>query len=989
MAKKKTSINKKPAKTTVVSKRKAITPVNRKFPIVALGASAGGLEAFESFFKSMNPNSGIAFILVAHLDPTHVSLLPELIQRNTKMKVHQAKDGVKVERNNIYVIPPNKNLEIMNGSLQLFDLTKPRGFNLPIDSFFRSLAKDQGPNAVCIILSGTGTDGTLGLKAIKGEVGMVMVQDEKSAKYDGMPRSALSTGLADYVLTPEQMPEQLIEYTKHTFHKKHASITPDTGKISNALQKIYIVLRTQTDHDFTHYKKNTIYRRIERRMNVHQIGDMSEYVKYLQNSEFEVSILFKELLIGVTNFFRDADGFDVLQKQYLKELLKDKPDDYTIRVWVPGCSSGEEAYSLAIILHEAMTKAKHHYSIQIFGTDIDADSINFARAGLYPKSIIADVSSERLKRYFTEEDGSYRVKKIIREMLVFAPQNVIKDPPFTKLDILSCRNLLIYLDPELQKRLMPVFHYCLRDYGILFLGSSETVGQATDMFSLQNKRWKIYKKLKSAAGTLPVIDFPPSAVKLDDEEPIVPNRVKKAEEFSTIQLVETILQQTNTPTCAIIDDACNIIYIHGRTGHFLEPAEGKISVNILEMARSGLKESLATAIRKVAVHKQEIIEKGLKVNHDDGSIFLDLSVKPILGHSVLRGLMMVIFNETEKQSKRASLKSSIERKKLSSKSADDLERELKYTKENLQTTIDELETSNEELQSTNEELQSTNEEMETSKEELQSLNEESATVNAELQSRIDELAKANDDMKNLLDSTDIATLFLDTDLCIRRFTPKATAIIPLVGTDLGRPITHFATNLIDADISEYGTRVLNDLTPEQVDVKTSNGKIINMKVRPYRTVNNVIDGVVVTFEDISERIQAKQVINDARKYALSVAETVREPLVVLDSDLRVICANHPFYRTFNVKPEVTEGQMIYDLGNRQWNIPRLRKLLDDILPLKTSILDFEVEHKFENIGQRRMLLNASRIFGGSNDTMIILAIEDITDRNQAETKKSS
>jgi len=671
------------------------------FPIVAIGTSAGGLEAFESFFKVMPPDSDIAFILIAHLDPTHVSLLPELVQKRTKMSVYQIRDGMKVAPNHIYVIPPNNQLEILNGVLQLVELSKPRATNLPIDSFFRSLARDQGANAVCIILSGTGTDGTLGLKAIKGEVGMVMVQDEASAKYDGMPRSAISTGLADFVMSPDKMPEQLIKYTKHASFKGLRVFSPPEGAIEsipNALQKIYITLRTKRDHDFSLYKKNTICRRIERRMNVHQIADINDYARYLQNSEREINILFKELLIGVTNFFRDAPAFDTLRDNFLPKMLANKPDGYTIRVWVAGCSSGEESYSLAIILQECMQSMKRHFNVQIFGTDIDEDAINMARAGLYPQSILADVSMARLDKFFRQEEGGqYRINKSIREMLVFAPQSVIKDPPFTKLDILSCRNLLIYLGPELQRKLLPVFHYSLKADGILFLGSSETIGQFSNLFSVLDKKWRLFSRQLASQLDRPMLHFPVSTSLIDQSQALIPGNIRKAEELSALQLAETILQRSNTPPCAIIDDACNVVYIHGRTGRFLEPAEGKVSVNILQMARDGIKSGLASAIRKVALHKQEVIQKGCQVNDGDSAVFVDLTVKPIHEQSVMRGLMMVVFDETSKPSKNEPSEQQVITKRLKGKSTEEMERELQDTRESLQTTIAELETLNEEL----------------------------------------------------------------------------------------------------------------------------------------------------------------------------------------------------------------------------------------------------------------------------------------------------
>lgn len=839
-----------------MAKKKSVTPPQKsksQFPIVGMGASAGGLEAFELFFKAMPSNSGMAFILISHLDPTHVSILPELIQKKTKMKIIPIKDGLEVKPNMVYVIPPNKDVAILNGFLHLMDLPQPRGFNLPIDNFFRSLAQDQGSNAICIILSGTGTDGTLGLKEIKGEVGMVMVQDDETAKYTGMPRSAISTGLVDYVMSADKMPEQLIKYSKHAIIEPKVKIRTDEEKFQNALQKIFILLRSHTNHDFSHYKQNTITRRIERRMHVHQIDDIQDYVQYLQKTDREVYVLFKDLLIGVTSFFRDSDAFDVLKDKFLPDMLKDKSDDYNIRIWVTGCSTGEEAYSIAIILQECMDKINKHYDIQIFGTDIDEDAIHTARAGLYPLSISADVSEERLKRFFTKEESHFKVRKSIREMVVFAPQNLIKDPPFTKLDLLSCRNLLIYLGSELQKKILPIFHYSLKLEGILFLGSSESIGQSPDLFKVQDKKWKIFSRQANSNVAHPMLDFP---IPPSNETPVetkTTKAVKRAEEINSFMLVETILQQSDTPPCAIIDEKLNIVYTHGRTGNYLEPAIGKVSINILEMARPGLKSVLAAAIRKVGTLKNEITHKSIEIQNNGGFLKVNLTVRPVMEYGTIRGMIMIIFNETTKTKRKT-----ISKKVKKNEDVIQLEQELQYTKENLQTTIEELETSNEELkstneelQSTNEELQSTNEELETSKEELQSLNEESATVNAELQSRIDDLSDANDDMKNLLDCTEIATIFLDTDLNIRRFTPQATKIIPMTATDKDRPLNQLASSIIDIDLTKYGKKVLHDLSMREAEVETKDGKFYMMRIRPYRTVSNVIDGLVYTFENIS------------------------------------------------------------------------------------------------------------------------------------------
>ncbi|MFN2359222.1 MAG: chemotaxis protein CheB, partial [Desulfotignum sp.] len=696
---------------------KTSPPVANGFPIVGIGASAGGLEAFESFFKAMPEDSGMAFVLVSHLDPTHNSLLPELIQKKTPMKVHQITDGMQIQPNMIYIIPPNKDMAIVNGVLHLMDLPHPRGFNLPIDSFFKSLARDRGAGAIGIILSGTGSDGSLGLKQIKGELGMVMVQDEDSAKYAGMPRSAVATGLVDYVLPADKMPEALIKYTRHAIAQPRRNITGNDEKMQPALQKIYILLRTHTGHDFSLYKENTITRRVERRMHVHQIDDIQDYLTYLTKSEREIHVLFKDLLIGVTSFFRDPEAFDILKDTFLPELLAAKPDGTMVRVWVAGCSTGEEAYSLAILLQECMEKIHRHFSVQIFATDIDQDAINTARAGLYPFSISADVDPKRLKRFFIKEENHYKIKKTIREMLVFALQDLIKDPPFTKLDIVSCRNLLIYLGPKLQKKLFPVFHYSLKPDGLLFIGSSESMGQETTLFTIADRKWKIFKPQPGAATANSILNLPISAPPDDFSETQTPAAVKRAEDINNFTLVETILQQSDMPPCVIIDEKLNIVYIHGRTGKYLEPAPGRACFNILDMARPSLKTVLASAIRKAAGIKQQVVRKGVDIEDNGGFIKVDLTVKPVLAYGSLRGMLMVVFNDVKKAKTKA--KPEAPRKEDATTR---LEQELLYTKENLQTTIEELETaneelksSNEELQSTNEELQSTNEEMETSK----------------------------------------------------------------------------------------------------------------------------------------------------------------------------------------------------------------------------------------------------------------------------------
>ncbi|MGZ5013058.1 MAG: chemotaxis protein CheB [Methylobacter sp.] len=844
---------------------------DKTFPIVGIGASAGGLDALQQFFKAMPSDQELAFIVVVHLDPSHVSLLPELLQKQTSIKVVQITNGMLVEPNRIYVIPPNKSLSIFNRKLQLTDLEFPRSSHLPIDLFLRSLTQDQGDKAIGIILSGTGSDGSLGLTEIKAANGLVMVQDEASAQYNGMPKNAINTGVVDYILPPGEMPAQLIQYVQFRKGVQGPPIS-EQESTERFLQKIFFLIRNQTRHDFSLYKKNTIYRRIERRMHLHQITDMADYVAFLQKNEQEVGTLSKELLIGVTSFFRDPDAYDILAHKILQPFLNERPNNYTLRVWVPGCSTGEEAYSIAIVIQECLDNINHHINVQIFGTDIDELAIETARRGLYLSGINVDVNPERLKRFFIKEDDSYRIKKSIREMLVFATHNVITDPPFTKLDLISCRNLLIYFGPELQKKILPAFHYSLKEDGIIFLGPSETTGQSDHFFTVLDKKWKIFRR-SNLAGAMPrSLNLHKAVNPIINNDVKIPNIIQKTEELSMLQLVEAILKHSSAPPCAIIDEKNNIIYVHGKLGKYLEPAEGKFSVNIVDMIRHGLKVELISAITQATQTKKKVQKKARSIQQDGSQIGVNMTVIPTLEQSFTPGLMMVTFEDTLEETllKQAKLQSL----PATTKEIEALQRQLDFTKENLQTTIEELETSNEELrstneelQSTNEELQSTNEELETSKEELQSLNEEAVTVNAELQSRIDELQLANDDMKNLFDSTQIATIFLDIQGCIRRFTPKVKEIINLEVADIGRPIAHFALSLQGINLTVVSSQVLKTLDKHESELYDDKGRCFFTRILPYRTTNNVIDGVIISFEDITRRKKAEQaVINSERRY---------------------------------------------------------------------------------------------------------------------------
>ena len=961
----------------------AIPSLHDSFYVVGIGASAGGLDALERFFANMPENTGMAFIVVSHLDPNHVSIMPELIQKSTRMKLFEAEDGMRVEPNHVYVAPANRDLAMLHGTIQLIEPLEAHGFRLPIDFFFKSLAVDCGERAVCIILSGMASDGTAGLKAVKSELGMVMVQDPASAKFDGMPSSAIKTELADYVLPPEEMPGQLIKYASRKTKRVLSGRTMAAGKIPDTFQKLFILLRNRTGHDFSQYKQNTIYRRVERRIAISQLENLPNYLRMLQENPAEIESLFRELLIGVTTFFRDPESF-VKLKTALLDLVKSKPDNGQIRIWVPGCSTGEEAYSVAILLRECLTESKKDLNVQIFATDIDGLAIERARSGSY-SGIASDVSKERLSHFFTSRDDRFQIRKDIREMLIFAQQSLIKDPPFTKLDLITCRNLLIYFSTELQKRIIPVFHYSLLPGGILFLGSSETINVFVDLFSIVDNKWKIYRRRESVYSSQPFIEFPASrSVGTAYEIP-----AKQSNTQSVTQIAEQIILKNASPHCVIITDDGEIVYIHGRAGKYLELTHGEAKMNIFEMARDGLQQELPALVRRVLSRKKSFTAGGIRVKAGGRTQVINLTVKPIREPGGSPGTLLVIFEEVTLPGGGPSSKTVHYEKRVITR-IKELEHELKSTKENLRSVVEELETSNEELkssneemQSTNEEMQSSNEELETSKEELQSLNEELITVNTELQNKNDELSVVNNDMKNLLDSTDVPTIFLDNNLRIKRFTLHATKVVNLIPTDIGRPINHLAAKFKYDTLVEDATEVLRTLMQKQVELQTNDGLWYQMRILPYRTTSNVIEGVVITFSDInklkttSEEIGKLNRQNElAREYADNIIDTVREALLILDKDLRVLSANRSFYRMFNTIREETVGKSIFALDNNKWEIPQLRELLQEIIPQQNVFEDYEIEYNVANEGKRKLLLNARQMFHGEEETkLILLAIQ--------------
>ncbi|WP_019867065.1 chemotaxis protein CheB [Methylovulum miyakonense] len=951
------------------------------FPIVGIGASAGGLEALEEFFRHAPVNGGMAFVIVQHLDPSHTSLLAEILQRSTKMKVIEAQDQILVEANCVYVIPPNRDMAIFHGMLQLSTPDEPRGHRLPIDAFLRSLAEDQQENAVGIILSGTGTDGTQGLRAILGGGGITLVQEPGTAKYDGMPSSAIQAGYASHVMAVDKMPEALLS----DFRSIYAyTAPPATPKSAKGINRILMQLRTITGHDFSLYKKSTIGRRIERRMAQHTIEDADVYARYLKENPAEVNALFKELLINVTNFFRDPEAFATLETEILPKLCQDKPDNYVFRAWVAGCATGEEAYSIAILLRELMDKSHQEFKIQIYSTDLSEEVIAVARAGIYPPNIAQDVNPERLRRFFIKEDKGYRVKKEIREMVVFAIQNVIKDPPFTKLDLLSCRNLMIYLEAELQNRLIPAFHYALKPGGVLFLSPSESIGNHTDLFSSLNRKWKFYRATHSITSSRAVMSHVVSWTAETGDKPSE-EAMNKPKDTNFAELTRRVLVQYYAPPSVVTDGKGDILYVHNDTGRYLRPAPGQATLNIIEMAREGLELELRSALRAAADDKTLTLNKLVQVKTNGGFSTVSLSVRPLPITDGNQNLLLVSFQDIANPTLKPSRKRIAKPAELGR--IDELEQELAYLKESYQAGMEEqqasneeLKSANEEMQSTNEELQSTNEELETSKEELQSVNEELITVNAELQAKIEQLARMQNDMKNLLDNTNIGTVFLDEHMVIRRFTREATQLYRLVATDVGRPLNDIKSNLEGEELLSKAQAVLESLVPFEQEVQIQNGAWFLVRIQPYRTLDNVIEGVVLTFTDISKRVAAETAVQLARELAENVVDNIRKPLLVLDSQLQVVTANRVFYDYFKVTPTDTVGHKIYDLGNGQWNIPALRELLEIILPRDQAVEAYLVEHDFPVIGQHKILLNARRIVGKtSGPSLILLTTEEVGD----------
>ena len=958
-----------PAKVPRKRKPKPASPAD--FPLVAIGMSAGGLETISPFLKAMPPDSGMGIVIIQHLEPSRKSLLAELMGKDTAMPVVEITDGMKVEPDRVHVIAPGRTLLIEDNSFTLIDPKEKRGFRHPIDKFFNALAKDRGAKAIGIILTGAGSNGTAGLLDIKQAGGLCIAQDPETAKFDSMPRHAIASGAVDYVLAPEKIPEAVLAFARHPYleHPSDPEALADGGPAG--LGDVLTLIRARTGQDFRQYKASTLNRRIYRRMGLARVERLEDYLGLLRKDSGELDALVKDLAINVTGFFRDPEAWNALEKDAIGPIVANATPNNPIRVWVPACSTGDEAYSLAIMVAEQIDRSGKRLSMKIFATDVGEQNLAMARKGIFPGSMVESLLPERLERYFDKVGDDYQIKPDIRESVLFASQNLLSDPPYSRMDLVSCRNLLIYLKPDAQKHVLALTHFALKEGGYLFLGNAETIGDKEDLFEAVSKRWRIYKRIGPPRSS--ALDFSgwPSR-----EQSVVP----ESSEPKVADVAARALARRFGPASVVIDSNFRIQHFHGATDEFIGHPQGAPTQDLLSLARDGL----AIVIRRIVQKaKTEGEVSALAVAGHDRVI---VTASPLRGDEA--ALFLVTFNHQS-----ASLKGAPDKPppEGASDHRQELESELKAARDELRSTVEQFETSNEELKaaneevtSVNEELQATNEELEASKEELQALNEELNAVNSQLERKVHELESAQDDLKNLLSGNEIATVFLDPHLRIKWFSPAVKPLFDLEERDIGRPIANFTQKFADGDLIGKANAAIEHLAAFEVDVRADDGRNFQLRVQPYRTRDNRIAGAVASFIDVTELKETQAKIAGARDYAEAIVRTVHDPLLVLDRDLNVISANPSFFRTFKVDQRDTVGHPLYDLGNGQWDIPQLRALLDRVVPEKGSVTGYEVDHDFPGIGHRCMVLNAQRIAGSSpDDDLILLVIEDATERLEA------
>src|SRR3989339_28279 len=985
-----------PVRSTFLKKTDSYNK-NPSFRIAGIGGSAGGLEAFQELLQNLSDSPGMAFVFIMHLAPKIKSMLTELLARQTKMPVHEIKNKMEIKINNVYVIPPGMNISVLKRRLFLSKQTDPK--HMPINTFFDSLAKEEKDKSIGIILSGTAEDGSKGAEAIKAEGGIVFAQDQKSAKFTDMPGNAVKAGWVDFILSPKKIAYELERMAKHPHHSftiRTKSAETDVT-YNKDFKKILDLLRLEKKLDFTFYKMPTIKRRIFRRMQMLREKSISNYAKYLRGHKNELDGLYEDLLINVTEFFREPRVFEELKRKILPAIIKTKKKDQAIRVWIPACSTGEEVYSYAICIFEMLGKKPGAFHVQIFATDVSESSVSKARTGIYGKNIKDHISPERLKRFFSREGDNYRVSKQIREMCVFSIQNIFSDPPFSNVDLVSCRNLLIYLEPVLQKKVFRNIYYALTAGGFLVLGKSEFTGSYSNGFRVLDRKNRIFVKKHMSSGLK--IKFEPEFTIPEKLQIIKRNDLKETVEIDSRRIesleekVNRIVLKVYAESGVFLNSEMEVVLFRGFTGRYLESGSGKPSMNIFKLARKGIFVPLRSAIYKAKETKHTVRTSADRVKLNGHIIRVNITVIPVKTVTSKEIEYMVIFDEINKMSPEKILPKTRKKTVKEEGQIESLERELSEMKEYTRVVTaeqekvkEEMKIASEEVLSGNEELQSTNEELETSKEELQSSNEELITSNEELQNRNAEVALLNNDLVNLLSSIDIPVVMIGADFVIRRITPQCGEALNIIPADIGRGITGIRLKVEIPDLKGIISSVMKALHTKTLEIKSSEGKWYSVFIKPYRTFENKIDGVVLIFIDITASKKAQQIISEARGYAENIVETIQESLIVLDTDLKVISANKMFYRTFKVNLKETKGRFIYDLGNRQWDIPKLRHLLENFILKGKSFKEYEIEHDFESIGKKVMLLSGQRL---ASSKLILISIVDITERKRLQVELKS
>lgn len=956
-------------------------------PVVGIGGSAGSLQSLTSFLANLTADTGAAYVIVTHHPKGERSLLPEILGPLTTLPVQMVEEGEALAPDRVYVALPDDGWILYDGQLVRSGEPNQRaktGPPHPIDVFFRSLAAEAGYRALAIVLSGTGSDGTLGIQSIKSQAGMVMAEDPDAAEFGDMPANAIATNQVDYVLPPADMPATLSAYLRSQNHRQAAMGSQQPGISPSLLQKILNQVRLRNGHDFSAYKTSTLNRRLERRMDLRQILDPEAYLAYLQTHPEEVDLLFGEFLISVTNFFRDPQSWDALGELLPAMLQRAVHTGQEFRAWVAGCATGEEAYTLAILIRECIADLEEVPAVRIFATDVDQAAIERARVGRYPASIGQDLSESHLQRYFTAESDTVRIAREVRDMVVFAEHNALQDPPFTNLDLITCRNLLIYLERDRQDRLLALFRYTLRNQGLLFLGPSESLDHQSEAFAMVNKESRIYRVAEGS--------FPPRLLEMpgpsrrhrsqpSQELAAPPSPMAGGESLS--RNVEGLLALQFAPPAVVVNDRGEVVYVHGRTGLFLEPASGPTRNQLLEMARPGLRAPLSQALERVTSGDCDHVSDEVEVQTNHNAERVRLEVQLIRTPKALAGYRLVALHlvsvPATATAASGSLESTVHSEGTGShREEGDLKRKLEALRQEKQVAVRELQvanqslqTLNEELQSMNEELQSSNEELEAAKEEVESLNQELRSVNAELNIRVDDLTEVNDDLKNILDSTHLATLFLDEALNIKRFTPPMQHLIAVRTSDIGRPLSELSTKLDYDALLEDADAVLDSLIPKEVKVQTISGRWYLLRIQPYRSIRNVIRGVVCTFQDI----QVAQGVARREAFFRAVVDTVREPLLVLDADFQVVSANDGFYRTFPLMPDEVEGKRLFDIEGGQWDNPDLRALLAEVLPHQQAFNDFELSMDLGDQQPAYLRLNGRCLEVQEGPAMLLLTME--------------